>query len=94
MPRRLGLAACASIFLSIALVAYAAAQDEPEGDEGMPALGGHPALLPQPGAVTPPAELTDADRARRAKVVARVGETRITLGDVEDAVNQQSPFVR
>ena len=50
----------------------------------------------------PPAEAADdedeslspEDRARRSKVVARIGDARITVGDVEDAVNQQSPFLR
>lgn len=45
-------------------------------------------------APAPAAELSPEDRARRAKVVAVVGETRITVGDVEDAVNQQSPYLR
>ncbi len=40
------------------------------------------------------AELSPEDRARREKVVARVGDARITIGDVEDAINQQSPFLR
>jgi peptidyl-prolyl cis-trans isomerase C len=34
------------------------------------------------------------DQARRARVIARVGEATITVGDVEDAINQQSPFLR
>lgn len=40
------------------------------------------------------AQLSAEERARRAKVVARVGDARITIGDVEDAINQQSPFLR
>jgi hypothetical protein len=34
------------------------------------------------------------DAARRAQVVARVGDVTITLGQVEDDVNHQSPFMR
>ncbi len=40
------------------------------------------------------AELSPEERARRGKLVARVGDARITVGDVEDAINQQSPFLR
>jgi peptidyl-prolyl cis-trans isomerase C len=40
------------------------------------------------------AELPPAERARRAKVVAKVGDVRITVGEVEDSVNAQSPFLR
>ncbi|MEC7526256.1 MAG: peptidyl-prolyl cis-trans isomerase [Myxococcota bacterium] len=40
------------------------------------------------------AEPSAADRARRAKVLARVGEETITIGEVEDAINEQSPFMR
>lgn len=47
---------------------------------------------PPPG--TPPEDLTPADRARRAKRVAKIGAVEITVGDVEDAVNAQSPFLR
>ncbi|MBX3275466.1 MAG: peptidyl-prolyl cis-trans isomerase [Sandaracinaceae bacterium] len=39
-------------------------------------------------------ERSAEDVARRARQVARVGDVRITVGDVEDAVNEQSPFVR
>jgi peptidyl-prolyl cis-trans isomerase C len=42
----------------------------------------------------PEAERTPEDQARRAQVIARVGETIITVGEVEDAVNEQSPFLR
>jgi peptidyl-prolyl cis-trans isomerase C len=34
------------------------------------------------------------DAARRAQVVAHVGDITITLGQVEDEVNHQSPFMR
>jgi hypothetical protein len=40
------------------------------------------------------ATLTPAERARRAKVVAKVGESSITVGEVEDTINAQSPFLR
>lgn len=35
-----------------------------------------------------------ADEARRARVYARVGEAVITVGDIEDAINRQSPMLR
>ena len=34
------------------------------------------------------------EAARRAQLYARVGDVRITLGDIEDAINQQSPILR
>jgi len=40
------------------------------------------------------AELTPEDRTRRAQVVVRVSGTEITVGDVEDQINAQSPFLR
>lgn len=45
---------------------------------------------------TPPAQqvLTDADRERRSHVIARVGEVSITVGEVEDQIARQSPFMR
>lgn len=50
---------------------------------------------PQPPADTQPQQqLSPEDQARRAKVVARVGDSQITVGDVEDAINSQSPFLR
>jgi peptidyl-prolyl cis-trans isomerase C len=46
--------------------------------------------------VAPPAPraLTPEDEARRARIVARVGEARVTVGDVEDQIARQSPFMR
>jgi peptidyl-prolyl cis-trans isomerase C len=44
----------------------------------------------------PPPErvYSSEDVARRAKVVAKVGDAEISIGDVEDAINEQSPFLR
>ena len=41
-----------------------------------------------------PTEPSPADRARREKVVAEIGDLRITLGELEDRINKQSPFLR
>lgn len=38
--------------------------------------------------------LSPGERARRDQVIARVGDVRITVGGVEDAINAQSPFLR
>ncbi len=64
-------------------------------------LGGVAVALAQPATEPPqqaqeqPAEeLSPEDQARRAKVVAKVGEVEITIGDVEDQIGQQSPFLR
>ncbi|MEM7138827.1 MAG: peptidyl-prolyl cis-trans isomerase [Myxococcota bacterium] len=35
-----------------------------------------------------------ADKARRARVFAKVGTTEITVGDLEDMINQRSPYAR
>lgn len=52
----------------------------------------------QPGTEQAPARSSEAlspeEQARRAGVVARVGDVRITVGDVEDAINEQSAFMR
>ena len=43
------------------------------------------------------AEQSDADaanEARRARVYAQVGDAAVTVGDIEDAINKQSPFLR
>lgn len=47
---------------------------------------------PQPA--EPAAARTPEDEARRARVVARVGDVRITVGEVEDQIARQSPFMR
>ncbi len=47
-----------------------------------------------PSAVPRDEDLTPEQRARRAKVVAKVGDVEITVGEVEDSINVQSPFLR
>lgn len=59
----------------------AAAQPQIQPDQG-------------PSAVPDEADLTPEDRTRRAQVVVRVSGTEITVGDVEDQINVQSPFLR
>lgn len=39
-------------------------------------------------------ELSEAERTRRAQVIARVGEIEITVGSVEDSLNAQPEFMR
>lgn len=48
----------------------------------------------QPAVPDGGAPLSEAEVTRRALVIARVGEVRITVGEVEDAINAQSPFLR
>jgi hypothetical protein len=45
---------------------------------------------------TPPAAPTPSpeDAARRAQVVVKIGPTEVTLGEIEDEINHQSPFMR
>ena len=82
MTRRLLLiSVCAA--LAASGVAIAVAQ---------PQVGDPTIEPPRPG--TPPEDLTPEDRARRAKRVAKIGAVEITVGEVEDAVNAQSPFLR
>lgn len=74
----------ASASVALSVVAVALAQDDGDAPRD-------PTARPEP---LPARELSAEDRARRAKLVARVGDARITVGDVEDAINQQSPFLR
>lgn len=78
-----------SVCLTASAVAVALAQDDGRPDPTQPATPTEDA--PSEGAAE---ELSAADRARRAKVVARVGEETVTVGDVEDAINEQSAFMR
>ncbi len=57
------------------------AQDHPDPTQ--------PTAVPDAGG-PPSAE----EVARRATVLAHVGDVSITVGEVEDAINQQSPFLR
>ncbi len=72
---------------SLFAVTSAAAQDDTPAPRD-PTSPGSPA----PAVQAP--ERSAEDQARRAGVVARVGEVTITVGEVEDAINEQSPFVR
>ncbi|MCB9597170.1 MAG: peptidyl-prolyl cis-trans isomerase [Sandaracinaceae bacterium] len=63
-----------------------------EGDE--PPVLRDPTMPQPPQPRTPEPERSPEDVARRARVIARVGEARVTVGQVEDAINEQSPFVR
>ncbi|MFO0683899.1 MAG: peptidyl-prolyl cis-trans isomerase [Sandaracinus sp.] len=58
-----------------------------------------PTAAPAPTTAAPtPTDVAPAptpdDAARRARVVARVGDVTITLGEIEDEINHQSPFMR
>jgi peptidyl-prolyl cis-trans isomerase C len=68
----------ASVVISIAAVALA----QPSNTD------------PTPSAIPNEADLSPADRARRAKVIAKAGDAEITVGEVEDSINVQSPFLR
>lgn len=75
--------------LACGLVAVAVAQDgdgEPR-DPTQPGPSGDPEATAEP-------ERSAEDEQRRAQVVARIGDLTVTVGEVEDAINQQSPFVR
>lgn len=51
---------------------------------------------PSPAAMAPaaPRVYSAADQARRAKILVRMTNKNLTIGDVEDAINEQSPFMR
>lgn len=83
------------------------AQTGERGGAGAPAgaartgtgAGGATKLDPTQAPASPtagPAQqvLTDADRERRSHVIARVGGVTITVGEVEDQIARQSPFMR
>ncbi len=42
----------------------------------------------------PGSDIAASTEARRARVYARVGDATVTVGDIEDAINKQSPFLR
>lgn len=90
--RRTLLLSLSSLLLA-GLVTVALAQDEPVPAPEEPARSADP-TMPSPQDSPAPVERTPEDLARRARVVARVGEATITVGEVEDAINEQSPFVR
>jgi len=48
----------------------------------------------QPTGEPPPVVRTPEDEARRAQAVARIGEVTITLGQIEDEIARQTPFMR
>lgn len=67
------------------------------------AIGAPPAVaqetgLPEdptePHPVAPPVQRTPEEEARRARVVAHVGEATITIGHIEDELAGMSPFMR
>ncbi len=78
--RRGLLAALLLTSLALSVAAVALAQPSVVNDD--------PPELPQEE------DLSPEDRARRAKVVAEVADVEITVGEVEDAINVQSPFLR
>ncbi len=78
------LSSLACLTVSLGALAQDGQEEAPAQAEETPAQAEEtPAPAPSPEEV-----------ARRARVVAQVGETTITLGEVEDAINQQSPFLR
>jgi peptidyl-prolyl cis-trans isomerase C len=65
-----------------------------QGVPGSATLTGGP-LDPTTPTARPAARVySPEDQARRARVMARVGPVTITVGEVEDAINAQSPFLR
>src|SRR5687767_5693400 len=78
--RRALIASFVSALASAAIAFGALAQEDPPEEP--------------PPQRDPPPVYTPEDEARRARVIARVGEARVTVGDVEDAINEQSPFLR
>ncbi len=83
--RRVILLSLCSVLACGLVVAVALAQEEAQGEPTAETPTEAQADAPEPSA---------ADRARRAKVLARVGDETITIGAVEDAINEQSPFLR
>jgi peptidyl-prolyl cis-trans isomerase C len=55
---------------------------------------GAAALWLAPPAVAQPSEAPADDAARRGQVVVTAGDVKITVGQVEDAINAQSPILR
>jgi len=92
--RRVALLSLSSLFacgLAILLVSGGAFAQDDAPEEPAPRDPTSPGQ-PAPDVAEP--ERSAEDLERRAGVVARVGEVTITVGQVEDAINEQSPFVR
>lgn len=78
------LLACGTVMA--ALPGALAQDEEPQRDPTSPGQA--------PREAPPEPERTPEEVSRRAGVVARVGDVTITVGQVEDSINEQSPFVR
>lgn len=77
----------ATVLVTAGVTALAVGQDHPPTPPTPP-----PADPTAPAA--PPVARTAEDTARRARVVASFGDVSITLGKVEDAINNMAPFMR
>ncbi|MBK8171833.1 MAG: peptidyl-prolyl cis-trans isomerase [Sandaracinaceae bacterium] len=83
MKKTLKLTAVSLVVCGVGVAALAFGQDR------------HPPPADPTTAASPqPIERTAEDTARRARAVARFGNVTITLGQVEDAINNMAPFMR
>jgi peptidyl-prolyl cis-trans isomerase C len=80
----LGGAVPASVLVATAVVTTGPAAVAQES-------GLDPTRVPTP---PPPVVRTPEDEARRAQAVARVGDVAITVGQIEDEIARQTPFMR
>lgn len=77
------------LFSAISLASLTSAVAIAQGPMDPAALvGGPPTVAAQPIVRSP------EETARRAQVVAQVGDVAITVGEVEDQINAQAPFLR
>jgi peptidyl-prolyl cis-trans isomerase C len=89
----------ASILLAIALAAQAEAPSAPRPTGTRPGQPGLKALpvkapAPKPSAEAAPPALTPADVERRKQALATFKGGELTVGELEDAIERQSPLMR
>lgn len=88
MKKTLKLAAVSLVLSGLGVAALAFGQDH--AAPGGPTRS-DPTVAAQPAA---PVARSAEDTARRARAVAHFGNVTITLGQVEDAINNMAPFMR
>lgn len=79
---------------ALAALALASGAVLAQAPRARPAGGGASPARPDAATTSATGELPPAERERRARVVARVGETTITVGEFEDMLNEAPPPVR
>ena len=86
-----------ALSMAIATAAVVAVAQQPGADPTQdPGQPGQAARPGDPNGTNQAGDLAQnpAEKARRANTVVKAGARRITVGEIEDAINAQSPFLR